>query len=574
MPRLFATHPSRSRIELNGVWSFLPLPADASPEALATPPDLAACPEHQPVPGVWEATLAHYRHRGFGWYARAFRVAPDRAGPARLVFEAVSHTAVVWLDGRKLGEHYGAHTEFSFVLPRLAAGEHALAVLADNRFGPHNPLSASRQDVYTWGGISRPVFLEHLPSIHIAEAAAVPARPAGRWQVEVTVQLARVGEAPWPKEARVTIGQKWSATLPIDAMGRGRATVPTDSPELWSPASPRLYLVEINAGADCWRERIGFRTVEARGRQLLLNGEPLQLQGVNRHEFHPDFGPALPPALHLRDIEILKKLGANFVRGSHYPNDPFFLDLCDEQGIVFWEELAHWQAREADLKEAAFLQASLRQADEMVRQHRHHPSILLWGMLNEAEFQKPAARGVVGALARRFRELDPTRLVTYATDKPFEDLCLEFVDVASLNFYPGWYISDLPDAPRVAREWIETLARRAGEKPILLSEFGAAAIPGARSFEERKWTENYQADLIEQVIAIGDATGLVSGVCIWQFCDVRTSPQLAMGRAREYNNKGIVTEYREPKLAFHVVQRVFRERAARSRGGPRGDPGR
>lgn len=558
MPRSFVTHPARSRIELSGVWAFRVGAADAAAEELIAPPVLGADSELLPVPGVWEATLAHYRHRGLGWYARTFHVPPDRAGPARLVFEAVSHTATVWLDGRKLGGHYGAHTAFEFQLPRIDPGEHQLAVLVDNRFGPHNPLTTARQDIYTWGGISRPVWLEFLPAISIAEGTAVPRRQGDRWSVEVRVQLARAGASPWPAEARVTIGEQWSATIAIGADGSGATSIAVERPELWSPRSPRLYFVTIAIAQDVWRERIGFRAVEARGRELRLNGEPLWLQGVNRHEFHPDFGPALPPALHLRDLEILKRLGANFVRGSHYPNDAFFLDLCDEHGIVFWEELSHWQPDEAEMKEPAFLAASLAQAEEMICQHRHHPSILFWGLMNEAELHKPVAREIIAPVARRARELDGTRLIVVATDKPHEDVTLDLVDVTGLNFYPGWYHSDLSGAAAVGREWIETLARRAGEKPILISEFGAAAIDGARSFEDRKWTENYQARLIEEVIAMAEATGLVSGVCIWQFCDVRSSPERAMVRAREYNNKGIVTEYREPKLAFFAVERLFR----------------
>jgi len=510
----------------------------------ARPPAASAYRERLAVPGVWESAFRHSQHRGAGWFRREFHVAGAEPVTLRLVFEAVSNVGRVWLDGRLLGEHIGAHTPFEFEVSGVTPGAHVLTVLADNRFGPHAPLVYPQQDLYLYGGIPRTVYAEVLPRRPLRAPAALPHRTPRGWVLDVRGV---------PRDAVVLLDGR--------RIGHGPGRHPVARVQLWTPAAPRLYTVRIETAEDAWQERVGFRTIEARGRRLLLNGKALELRGVNRHEFHPATGPAVPPAVHLRDIEILKHLGANFVRGSHYPNDPLFLDLCDEHGILVWEELLHWQPRAADWTDPEFRRQSLAQLDEMVRRDWHHPCIILWGMLNEGATHLPAARPVVRALAQRFRALDPTRLVTFASMHPHDDCCLDLVDVASLNMYPGWYGCELEEVQARATASIRAIARRAGRKPLILSEFGAGAIDGVRSFESRRWTEGYQSEVIRAVMVAAARTRLVSGVAIWQYCDVRTSATLWPTRIREYNNKGLLTEHREPKLAYHTVRDLFAHRS-------------
>lgn len=551
--RLITVFPARTRVDLSGLWDFLPL---AKPTA--RPPRPAAYHEKLAVPGVWECAFRHFSHRGFGWYRRMFQFPPGTTGAVRLHFGAVSHTVDVWVDGKQVGRHTGAHTAFDVVLPHLAAGPHELCLQIGNTFGPHNPLIVEHQDIHLYGGPTRALYAEVLPDVRIARASAIPTREGHRWWLDVSVTLDRSGAATkGPAEITITLDDRTLGRVPVGRNGRGSARLAAGPVELWSPDRPRLYTVRLAADDDVWQERIGFRTIATRGRQLLLNGEPLILKGVNRHEFHPDFGPALPLAVHLRDIEILKELGANFVRGSHYPNDPLFLDLCDESGILFWEELSHWGTRLDVMRTPEFMKQSLAQLDEMVEQHRHHPSIVLWGMLNEADTDKPAARRIVKTFVDRFHALDATRPVTFASNRLEKDCCLDLVDVVALNTYPGWYSGDLPDCEALTRDRVDLLVRRSGNKPLILSEFGAAALSGVRSLEMRKWTENFQAELLRRVIGVAQNSRTISGVALWQFCDVRTSRAIWNSRAREYNNKGILSERREPKLGFYAVKEAF-----------------
>jgi beta-glucuronidase len=554
MARLLQTHPTRPSIALDGLWDFLP-----ETKPLKTPPSASAFTEKLPVPGVWESAFRHFEFRGFGWYRRPFTVPGQAPVTLRLAFGAVTHTAEVFLDGRSLGSHHGAHTAFDFIVPAVKPGAHTLCVRVGNTYGPDNPLYYPQQDIYLFGGIPQSVTAEVLPPAFLLSASAMPRQAGKRWLLDVAVRLANHGdEGARPSSVRVTLDGRDLGAVPLRRDGSASAALDAGAVALWSPASPRLYTVRLDAGADAWQERIGFRTVAVRGQEILLNGEPLTLKGVNRHEHHPDFGSALPPSIHTRDIDILKKLGANFVRGSHYPNDPLFLDLCDEHGLLFWEELAHWQPRQEDFRNPVFLQRSLEQLNAMVGQHRHHPSIILWGMLNEGATFKPGARPVVAALARRFRKLDPSRPITFATCAPLGDRCLDLVDVVSCNTYPGWYSGRMEEAPGTMSDLIRKLAKRAGGKPLIMSEFGAAGITGVRSFEDRKWTETYQAELLRRLMGAIRESGRVCGVAIWQYCDVRTSAAHGLGRIREYNNKGILSDFREPKLAFHALQEAFR----------------
>ncbi len=186
--------------------------------------------------------------------------------------------------------------------------------------------------------------------------------------------------------------------------------------EPWAPRAPRLYSLSASLGDDDMVERIGLREIRVEGRDLLLNGEPLRLLGFNRHDSHPQFGCGLPEALLAADVQILQDLGANFVRGSHYPQDPRFLDLCDEAGLLVWSEAIGWQHTAAHLNDPRFIEAQLLDIGEMIAGAANHPSVILWGLLNESLSQEPASRGGYERLIGR----DPQ-----ARPDAAGDLCLQ-----------------------------------------------------------------------------------------------------------------------------------------------------
>lgn len=548
-------YPSRHRECLDGLWNFRPVADEES-----TPQEGRGEEVLLAVPGVWESSFQFFEHRGRGLYQREFRIPDD--GDYCLLFECVSHTAEVRLDGHFLGRHYGAHTPFELRCGRLDTGMHRLEVLVDNGFGPGNPLTRARSDIYTYGGIVRSVWLERIPeTAYFTSVRILPKKAEDTWVLHVNYATEMRNFRSL--EVRVLLAGREAGRFMVSGQAES-LSVQAGRPETWSTSNPCLHCVEVmlvdlasDIVLDTFRLDVGFRTIECAGPDLLLNGERIVLCGINRHEFHPDFGPALPPTVQLRDLEILGQLGVNFVRVSHYPSDPLFLALCDRAGILVWEELGHWQPTATDLASEAFLTASLVELEEMVLRDLHHPCVIIWGMLNEGRTDLEISRSVVRTLGEKFREIDGTRLVSFASNQK-DDICFDLVDVVSRNLYPGWYEGRLSDAAALVRDAVTAIAGKAKGKPVILSEFGAAAGWGVRSFEMRKWTENYQAALLSEVIGAAAEQG-VAGVCAWQYCDVRTSAEHGLDRYREYNNKGVVNEYRQPKLGFETLGQALRE---------------
>ena len=256
----------------------------------------------------------------------------------------MSHTAQVYLDGALIARHYNAYTPFSAVVRGVPAGEHTLEIVADNRFSEESALHVPN-DYMSYGGISRPVSVEQVGSAYLRFLHVTPHFAEGKWRAHVRVCVENLCEEA-PMSVQVCLaGERLVFAERTMSAGEtvleGEVTAENASP--WSPASPVLYTAEarlLKNGVpfDDLIERFGFREVRCEGGRILLNGAPLRILGVCRHEDHPDYGCALPFAAMAHDLMLIRSLGANSVRTAHYPNDERFLDLCDELGILVWEE--------------------------------------------------------------------------------------------------------------------------------------------------------------------------------------------------------------------------------------------
>jgi beta-glucuronidase len=267
----------------------------------------------------------------------------------------------------------------------------------------------------------------------------------------------------------------------------------------------------------------------------------------------------------VHDLSLLKELGANVVRGSHYQQDQRFLDLCDEAGLIVWEESLGWQARTQHFTNPRFAELQEEQLRRMIRASANHPSVVFWGILNEGESFLPESRPVYERLAAAAREEDSSRMITYACNHPFQCINLDLCDVIAINQYPGWYPQDMDDphpvseiAPHLAKVLDHLDGKGFENVPKLMSEIGAGAIYGCRDQFRGHWSEEYQSDYLEELCQTIDLEPRWMGLCIWQFCDCRTKTGgLALGRPRSFNNKGLVDEYRRPKAGFQVVKQAF-----------------
>lgn len=564
MLRTFSEHQHRRVESLDGRWRFAL--ADVPPGATARPPRRYLRSIH--VPSAWESLPDLVNYRGQAWMARTVRVSGSSG--TRLVFGGVSHTGTVYLDGKPVGRHEDAFTPWAVTVPNLTPGEHELAVLVDNTFGPHAALHLEN-DYYTYGGITRPVELHHVPGVFIERLAVTPrAGGRGKWRLDVAVELRNLDHALQRRSLTLDLAGVTHDLGRVSVPGRATravcATLTGLDVEPWSLQSPTLYhahvrLLEGEAVVDDLIDRIGFREISVRGRNLLLNGKPIRLRGFNRHEDYAPFGCAIPLEAMTRDLELFRDLGANFLRTCHYPNDLRMLDLCDEMGIAVWEE-SH--ARQVKFDHPAYTRQVTASTTEMVQWHRNRPSILMWGCLNECETRTADGAAEHGRVLKLLKKLDPSRPVTYASMFHKLDKAYKYADIVSWNRYIGWYgggIDQIESNIKDLIKWLHGSAKSGGRnKPIILSEFGGGAIPGYRNPNRCKWSEEYQCDILDESLRVYLNHPDIVGTAIWQFCDVRiTSGWNWDRRPRTMNNKGVVDQNRQPKLAYEIVKRRHHE---------------
>ena len=548
MYRLFNTHNVRRVREADGLWDFRT--ATGSYEGRLA------------VPSCWEIIPSLAAYKGKAEYRKVFTF----GGNIRLVFKGVSHTARLFIDETFICEHYNAYTEFYADLS-LPYGEHEVKVEVDNSYSEASALHVEN-DYYTYGGIIRPLIIEELSDAVINYIHFTPRKTSDGWSASIEAEIKGLSMEDNTYEIRFSLNGK-SYTLgkvhiPIGESVKVFGEYTFDDIIPYTQNEPKLYTLS----AELYRDgeiiddlidRVGFREIRSDGKKLLMNGEPIRLLGFNRHEDYNSLGSSVPFQAMVRDLELIKDAGANSIRTCHYPNDELFLDLCDEMGILVWEEAHARGLSEEQMKNPNFLPQSLKCIDEMITCHHNHPSIFCWGILNECSSETEYGRSCYKELFDRISLLDRSRPRTFASNKHFHDICFDLEEIVSANLYPGWYdFADL-SAPDIMVEKLMQYAKEheSGNKPFIVSEIGAGAIYGYRTESACKWSEERQAQIIDEQLTAILANEDVSGVFIWQFCDIRVDESWFSGRPRTMNNKGIVDEYRRKKLAFEVVKRHF-----------------
>ncbi|MCL5066718.1 MAG: beta-glucuronidase [Firmicutes bacterium] len=575
MIRLFDTHHVRKSVELEGCWDFEPMHiGDSLPGRYHF---------RLPVPGVWEMHPEFSAYRGLGAFRRQIHTSSREN--LMMTFDGVSHTANVFFDGEPVRHHYNAYTGFSLVVPEVAAGDHEIVVTVDNRFGADSTLHIAN-DYYTYGGIIRPVALARVPKVFVDGLRFIPSGQGDAWTAEIAVGLKSCVEGAKPFRIEVELAGKRLVVAEGTVDGSKDtqwydAEMRFEAIDAWSPAHPRLYeltahlfLGENPVLSDDLIDRVGFRTISLEGDQIQINGEKVVLRGLNRHEDYPGVGAAIPFPLMVQDLELLKDLGANAVRTSHYPNDQRFLDLCDENGLLVWEE---HHARGLDLnhmQQPGFREQITDSTTEMLTQHLNHPAIVIWGVFNECASDTRLGRDLYAEQMAIIRSFDLSRPLTYATHHRDRDLCFDLADIVSFNLYPLWYGDERPeDLFALTRRWADQGGGKG--KPIIISEMGADGFYGFREPRAGQGTEERQAEILAADITAA-LEQHVAGMFIWQFADCRVSEtgSFRFSRAMGQNSKGVVDRYRRPKLAYEAVRRLYRQDAGESlniQSGPR-DP--
>jgi beta-glucuronidase len=612
-PPLIANVFGRETVSLNGAWRSLvdqlgagdasPLlkggiglnrkPADAS-ELLEYGFDGA--PELT-VPGDWNSQDARlFFYRGVVWYQRDFAYALPPGRRAFLYFGAANYRADVYVNGVRIGEHVGGFTPFNFeITDQLSGPENFVVVKVDNR-SDESDVPTENNDWLNYGGLTRDVLLVELPETFI-EDYGLELEPGGRSRLAGWLRL----NGPDPTQA-VTVSLPEigvSTTVGPDATGFARFSLDA-AVELWSPERPRLYAVELACASDRVSDEIGFRTLETRGEDLLLNGEPVFLRGISIHEesvLHPGRAHGREDAEALLGLAL--ELGANFVRLAHYPHDEHTLRAADRMGLLVWSEIPVYQG--IDFANPETLSLAKRQLEEVIARDRNRACVILWSVANETR-PTPQRNAFLAALADRARQLEPSRLVTAAllgfeglravgehvaarlaggdpgpVDIEIRDPLGEIVDVLGYNDYTGWYLPaflaaahGLPEAD-VRRAVLDAMPgftiRTPFGKPLVISETGAGARQGRHGGDLEVWTEEHQAHVYARQLAMFANAPALRGISPWILKDFRSPLRFLPGIQDYYNRKGLVSDRGVKKRAFSVLRDFYRQRKSREGGG-------
>jgi beta-glucuronidase len=553
--------------DLSGVWAIRFDPADAGRAAGWS----AGVPDAVPiaVPGSWNDQLVGVRDElGPAWYERRFDAPPVDGFELALRFGSVNYIADVWLNGEPLGSHEGGHLPFAFPVPRLRDSGNVLVVRVDGRLAADRVppglvpvgLRHAREfyppvafDFFPFAGIHRKVELVATPPGGIADVRV-------RTELDGGSALLHVEVARGEGELGLALDD-----VPFESPFR------IERPRLWSPADPHLSTLAVelqrkDATVDRYELPVGLRTVAVDGDRLLLNGVPIELRGFGRHEDFPVLGRGANAAVAARDLHLMRDLGANSFRTAHYPHDEETLDLADRLGLLVIAEtpsVALFFASEGLQRRR---ELSRRYVEELVARDRNHASVIAWSVANEPHSRNAVAAAALTEMCDLARTLDPTRPVTYASDQP-DDPGLDAVDFLCLNRYPGWY--QLPGEiergmAALAADLDAVHARH--RKPIVLTEFGADAMPGSHADPPAMWSEEYQAELIGGVLDVAAERPFVAGTHVWTFADFATAQ--AEHRPHSTNFKGVFTRDRRPKLAAHALRRRWRAATGTDPGHP------
>jgi beta-glucuronidase len=513
------------------------------------------------VPGDWNSQDEHlYYYEGTVWYRRRFDY--RASGPDRrlfLYFGAANYQADVYLNGRKLGLHVGGFTPFEFEVTGMVKPAGNSLVLRVTNQRRLEAVPTVNTDWWNYGGLTRDVRLVEAPSTFIRDYRAYLKRGT-RDTIVASVQL----DGTNPRQRiEVSIPEaKIAAEIETDDSGRGSIEVPCPGLGLWSPAHPRLYSVAFSGSTDRISDRIGFRTIEVRGTDILLNGKPIFLRGVCLHEENPLRGAR---AYSLEDARLLlgwaKELGCNFVRLAHYPHNEHEARVADEIGLMLWEEIPVYWTIQWDNPDT--LRNAQSQLTDLIMRDRSRASVIVWSVANETPISEARTR-FLKSLVDTARSLDDSRLVSAAMEiradpadnnhKIVDDPFGAYTDLLSFNEYIGWY-DGLPDRlPKITWSF-------AYNKPVVISEFGADALQGLHGDALTRFSEEYQANFYRETLAMLQKMSQWRGATPWILCDFRSPRRPLPGVQDGWNRKGLIGSNGKRKEAFHVLQAFYEKLA-------------
>ena len=507
------------------------------------------------VPGDWNTQRERLLlYEGTIWYKKSFDYQRKESTRLFVYFGAANYVAEVYLNGEKIGRHEGGFTPFNFEITNLVRDKaNSLIVKVDDQ-RRRDAVPTLITDWWNYGGITRQVKLVETPASFVQDYS-IQLRKGSRNQVNGWVSLNgnRPNQRVTVRIAEAGVGKSFST----DANGYAQISFNADL-TLWSPNNPKLYDVVIEAETDRVQDQIGFRSIETRGTEILLNGRPIFLRGVCIHEEAPFRGGR---AYSQEDAVTLlgwaKELGANFVRLAHYPHNEFMIREADRLGIMVWSEIpVYWTIL---WENPATLENARNQLSEMIARDKNRAAVIVWSMANETPLGD-ARLSFLKKLIEHARNLDASRLISAAMERHYvdeqtlmiDDPLGEYLDVLGCNEYVGWY-DGLPEKTD-RLEW-----KTKYQKPLIMSEFGAEALYGNHGDSLTRWTEEYQENFYQHQVNMLKRISFLRGTSPWILMDFRSPRRPLPGIQDFHNRKGLISDRGDKKKAFYVMQKYYQE---------------
>jgi beta-glucuronidase len=520
-------------------------------------------------------------HIGDVWYERSF-FAPRSWENKRVVIRvgSAAHKAVMWVNGREVTSHKGGYLPFEADITEIInyGQENRVTLVVNNILDwttippgeiktfddEKHPKGYKVQDYFhdffNYSGIHRPVLLYTTPKAYIDDVAVTTDIDGKKGMVSYNVKV-RGGST----KVRVRLMDNGREVAGQDGP---KGTLVVDNARLWEPGKPYLYSLMVETAdssgnvEDSYSLSVGIRTVKVVGREFLINGKPFYFKGFGKHEDMDIIGKGLSHAVNVKDFNLLKWIGANSFRTSHYPYSEEILDLADREGIVvidettavgynIWDKNFKFFCDEHAGKEAN--DHLLQVIEELIARDKNHPCVVMWSIANEAATYEEGAVPFFTKAVEEARRLDSSRPITIVeSSHPDDCRVAQLFDVICVNRYYSWY--EDPGHPeliefQVEKElsgWYENF-----NKPVIMSEFGADAIAGFHQDPPVIFSEEYQCEVLRHYHNVFDKLDYVIGEHVWNFADFATKQGLTRVGG---NKKGVFTRQRQPKAAAHLLR--------------------
>jgi beta-glucuronidase len=573
---LFASNAlAATRIDLNHGWSFRTDPA-AHGEVDGWTRQMPTGVESVNVPHTWN--IGKYDdYEGVAWYFRTFELPAEHMSKhVELNFGATFYSSRVWLNGVEVGSHEGGYTAYHLDISPHLQRVNYLAIAIDNRPGIATiPGLAMRgrsggnvwYDWWHYGGLVRDVWITVNDSVlvrrqrirtEVAEGSSVLSDRIYLENTSKHTQQLSVHATAFDPQGKTVGTLTQSLSLPPGGTDQF-LTLKLEAPELWDIDHPNVYrmLIEVFDGKgkvlDQHNDTFGVRTIAIRDRHLLINGQPVRLSGMTRHEDSPWEGLAETAGTIRYDYDDMKALQVTLTRPVHYPQNPIIFDYADRNGILFIPEIPLWQFSEQQLSDPKVLALAKQQMREMIEQDGNHPSIFGWSVMNESEGYTPGGHAYFRAMRDFIREIDPGRLVSYADDslanlnRP-EDSAASDADFLMMNQYFGsWHGPASALVPA-----LDKIDRMFPGKMVIISEFGTPGLFARNSSE----ADQVRIETIRTQMKEFARRDWIAGAVFWCYQDYKSHRNLWPGLQEGYVDHGVVDEYRQRRPSYQVWRQI------------------